>query len=68
MDPKYEEPRPAEMTAQAIAASTRVKQMEHEEAYQKATVDVMNQLRDVEGDDMSKSMKVQIQQWFTECR
>lgn len=57
-----------EMTAQAIAASTRVKQMEHEEAYQKATVDVMNQLRDVEGDDMSKSMKVQIQQWFTECR
>uniref|UniRef100_A0A3P8QLU2 AAA+ ATPase domain-containing protein n=1 Tax=Astatotilapia calliptera TaxID=8154 RepID=A0A3P8QLU2_ASTCA len=64
----YEEPRPAEMTAQAIAASTRVKQMEHEEAYQKATVDVMNQLRDVEGDDMSKSMKVQIQQWFTECR
>lgn len=68
MDPKYEEPRPVEMTAQAIAASTRVKQMEHEEAYQKATVDVMNQLRDVEGDDMSKSMKVQIQQWFTECR
>lgn len=68
MDPKYEEPRPEEMTAQAIAASTRVKQMEHEEAYQKATVDVMNQLRDVEGDDMSKSMKVQIQQWFTECR
>lgn len=68
MDPKYEEPRPAEMTAQAIEASTRVKQMEHEEAYQKATVDVMNQLRDVEGDDMSKSMKVQIQQWFTECR
>uniref|UniRef100_A0A3B4FER6 IQ and AAA domain-containing protein 1-like n=1 Tax=Pundamilia nyererei TaxID=303518 RepID=A0A3B4FER6_9CICH len=67
MDPKYEEPRPVEMTAQAIAASTRVKQMEHEEAYQKATVDVMNQLRDVEGDDMSKSMKVQIQQWFTEC-
>lgn len=56
------------MTAQAIEASTRVKQMEHEEAYQKATVDVMNQLRDVEGDDMSKSMKVQIQQWFTECR
>uniref|UniRef100_I3IZZ0 Zgc:153738 n=1 Tax=Oreochromis niloticus TaxID=8128 RepID=I3IZZ0_ORENI len=68
MDPKYEAPRPAEMTAQAIEASTRVKQMEHEEAYQKATVDVMNQLRDVEGDDMSKSMKVQIQQWFTECR
>lgn len=68
MDPKYEVPRPAEMTAQAIEASTRVKQMEHEEAYQKATVDVMNQLRDVEGDDMSKSMKVQIQQWFTECR
>lgn len=68
MDPKYEEPRPAETTAQAIEASTRVKQTEHEEAYQKATVDVMNQLRDVEGDDMSKSMKVQIQQWFTECR
>uniref|UniRef100_A0AAQ5ZR25 IQ motif containing with AAA domain 1 n=1 Tax=Amphiprion ocellaris TaxID=80972 RepID=A0AAQ5ZR25_AMPOC len=68
MDPKHQLPSPAETTAQANEACTRVKQEEHEEAYQKSIEVVTNQLRDMEGHDMSKTMKEQIRQWFIECR
>lgn len=68
MDPKYQVLRPAEINAQASEACTRVKQEEHEEAYQKSIVVVTNQLREMEGHDMSKTLKEQIRQWFLECR
>ncbi|KAM9385811.1 dynein regulatory complex protein 11 [Pholidichthys leucotaenia] len=68
LDPKYHMPCPAEITAQTSEASTRVKREEHEEAYQKSTTAVTNQLRETEGHDMSKTMKEQIRQWFIECR
>ncbi|XP_026201035.1 dynein regulatory complex protein 11 isoform X2 [Anabas testudineus] len=68
MDPKYRVPCPAETTAQANEASTRIKQEEYDEDYQKSIVAVTNQLRDVEGHDMSKTMKEQIRQWFVDCR
>uniref|UniRef100_A0A3Q3H341 Zgc:153738 n=1 Tax=Kryptolebias marmoratus TaxID=37003 RepID=A0A3Q3H341_KRYMA len=68
MDPKYERPCPEEITAQANEACTRLKQKEHEEAYQKSVEEVMNQLREKEAHDMSKNMKSQIRQWFFECR
>ncbi|XP_049443686.1 dynein regulatory complex protein 11 [Epinephelus fuscoguttatus] len=68
MDPKYQVPCPAEITAQANEACTRIKQEEHDKDYQKSVVAVTNQLRDVEGSDMSNTMKTQIRQWFIECR
>ncbi|CAJ1060642.1 dynein regulatory complex protein 11 isoform X1 [Xyrichtys novacula] len=68
MDPKYHVPCPAEITAQANEAYFRIKQEEYEEDYLKSVVAVTNQLRDVEGSDMSKTMKQQIRQWFIECR
>ncbi|XP_070765243.1 dynein regulatory complex protein 11 [Enoplosus armatus] len=68
MDPKYQVPCPAEITAQASEACTRIKQEEHDEDYLKSVVAITNQLRDVEGHDMSKTMKDQIRQWFIECR
>ncbi|XP_030288191.1 dynein regulatory complex protein 11 [Sparus aurata] len=68
MDPKYKLPLPAEIIAQAIEASLRIKQEEYEDDYQKSVVAVTNKIRDVEGDDISKTMKDQIQQWFIECR
>ncbi|XP_070817354.1 dynein regulatory complex protein 11 [Chaetodon trifascialis] len=68
MDPKYQVPCLAEITAQASEASTRIKQEDHEDDYQKSVVAVTNQLRDVESHDMSKTMKEQIRQWFIECR
>uniref|UniRef100_A0A8D2ZQ37 AAA+ ATPase domain-containing protein n=1 Tax=Scophthalmus maximus TaxID=52904 RepID=A0A8D2ZQ37_SCOMX len=68
MDPKYQVPCPAEVTAQASEACTRMKQQEHEEEYQKSIVAVTKQLRDIEGHDISKTMKDQIRQWFIECR
>ncbi|XP_042372405.1 dynein regulatory complex protein 11 [Plectropomus leopardus] len=68
MHPKYQVPCPAEIAVQANEACTRIKQMEHNEDYQKSVVAVTNQLRDVEGHDMSNTMKDQIRQWFIECR
>uniref|UniRef100_A0A3B4ZN18 IQ motif containing with AAA domain 1 n=1 Tax=Stegastes partitus TaxID=144197 RepID=A0A3B4ZN18_9TELE len=68
MDPKHQLPTSAEITAQANEACTRAKQEEYEEAYQKSMEDVTKQLRDMEGHDMSKTMKDQIRQWFIECR
>lgn len=68
MDPKYETPCPAEITAQAYKDSTRVKQEEYEEDYLKSVKAITNQLRDAEGHDMSETMKAQIRQWFIECR
>ncbi|XP_028259823.1 dynein regulatory complex protein 11 [Parambassis ranga] len=68
MDPKYQVLCPSEVTAQTIEACTRVTQEAHEEAYQKAVVAVTQQLREIEGPDMSKCMKDQIRQWFIECR
>ncbi|XP_074491372.1 dynein regulatory complex protein 11 [Sebastes fasciatus] len=68
MDPKYQVTVPAEITAQAGEACTRIKQEEHDEDYQKCAVALTNQLRDVECHDMSKTMKEQIRQWFIECR
>uniref|UniRef100_A0A8C4GK26 Zgc:153738 n=1 Tax=Dicentrarchus labrax TaxID=13489 RepID=A0A8C4GK26_DICLA len=68
MDPKYKLPCPAEITAEANDACTRIKQEEYGEDYQKSVVAITNQLRDVEGHDISKTMKDQIRQWFIECR
>ncbi|XP_053177680.1 dynein regulatory complex protein 11 [Scomber japonicus] len=68
MDPKYQVPCPAEITTQGIEACTRIKQEDHEEDYLKSLVAVTNQLRVVEGHDISKTMKEQIRQWFIECR
>ncbi|KAK1897172.1 Dynein regulatory complex protein 11 [Dissostichus eleginoides] len=68
MDPKYQVPCPTEIAAQSSEASTKIKQEEHNEDYQKSLVSVTNQLRDVEGYDISKTMKEQIRQWFIECR
>ncbi|KAI4829107.1 hypothetical protein KUCAC02_023169 [Chaenocephalus aceratus] len=68
MDPKYKVPCPTEIAAQSSEASRKIKQEEHNEDYQKSLVSVTNQLRDVEGYDISKTMKEQIRQWFIECR
>ncbi|KAK5869889.1 hypothetical protein PBY51_024572 [Eleginops maclovinus] len=68
MDPKFQAPSPAEVAALSSEACTKIKQEEHCEDYQKSLVSVTNQLRDVEGDDISKTMKEQIRQWFIECR
>uniref|UniRef100_A0A8D3D3N6 AAA+ ATPase domain-containing protein n=1 Tax=Scophthalmus maximus TaxID=52904 RepID=A0A8D3D3N6_SCOMX len=68
MDPKYQVPCPAEVTAQASEACTRMKQQEHEEEYQKSMVAAKKQLQDIEGHDITKTMKDQIRQWFIECR
>ncbi|XP_074524462.1 dynein regulatory complex protein 11 [Halichoeres trimaculatus] len=68
MDPKYEVPRPAEITAQDCETSTRIKQEEYEEDYLKAVVAITNQLREAEGHDISETLKAQIRQWFIECR
>lgn len=68
MNPKYQVPCPAEITAQATEASIWIKQEEYEEDYQKSAASVTDQLRDVEGHDMSKTMQEQIRQWFIDCR
>ncbi len=68
MDPKYQVHCTAEITARASEACTRIKQEEHEDDYQRSVVAITTQLRNVEGDDMSKTMKEQIRQWFIECR
>lgn len=68
MDPKYKELLPSEVTAQDSEDKTRWTREEHEEDYQKTIKSVTKQLKDVEGLDISKSMKDQIRQWFLECR
>ncbi|CAB1444708.1 unnamed protein product [Pleuronectes platessa] len=68
MDPKYKVPRPAEIAVKATEACNQIKQQEHEEDYQKSIVAITKQLLDVEGHDMSNTMKDQIRQWFIECR
>ncbi|XP_062419415.1 dynein regulatory complex protein 11 [Pungitius pungitius] len=68
MDPKIQVPGPAVITAQASEAFTRIKLEEYNADFQKSSVAVTNQLRDVEGHDMRKAMKDQIRQWFIECR
>lgn len=68
MDPKYQALLPAEISARENEARTRIIQKEHEEDYQKCMVAITNQLRDVEGHDISQNMKDQIRQWFFECR
>ncbi|XP_047231378.1 dynein regulatory complex protein 11 isoform X2 [Girardinichthys multiradiatus] len=68
MDPKYQVPCPAEITAQATEASIRIKQKKYEEAYLKSTEEILKQLRDTERLDMSKTIKSQIREWFFECR
>ncbi|XP_071399760.1 dynein regulatory complex protein 11 [Centroberyx affinis] len=67
MEPKHQQPCPAATTAQATKARTRTKQEEHEEDFQRSIVTITNKLRDVEGPDMSETMKDQIRQWFVEC-
>lgn len=68
MDPKYKLPCPEEIAALAAEANSRIKQKEHEEAYQKSVEEVFNQLREREAHDMSETLKSQIRQWFYECR
>lgn len=68
MDPKYLAPSPAEVALLAAEACTRLKQQEHEAAYQKAVVAVTNQLREMEGNNMSNTLKSQVREWFFKCR
>ncbi|XP_035032932.2 dynein regulatory complex protein 11-like [Hippoglossus stenolepis] len=68
MDPKYKVPSSAEIGARATEVFNWNRQQEHEEDYQKAIVAITKQLLDVEGHDMSNTMKDQIRQWFIECR
>ncbi|KAM4574468.1 dynein regulatory complex protein 11 isoform 2-T2 [Fundulus diaphanus] len=68
VDPKYQAPCSAEVAAQAIEASIRIKQKKHEEAYLKSIEEILKQLREMEYHDTSKTMKSQIRQWFFECR
>ncbi|XP_062251903.1 dynein regulatory complex protein 11-like [Platichthys flesus] len=68
MNPKYKVPSSAEIGARAAEVFNCKRQREHEEDYQKAIVAITKQLLDVEGHDMSNTMKDQIRQWFIECR
>ncbi|XP_023195833.1 IQ and AAA domain-containing protein 1 isoform X2 [Xiphophorus maculatus] len=68
MDPKYQVPLSAEIDAQAIDTSIRVKQKKHEEVYQNAIDEILKQIREMEWNDISKTLKNQIRQWFYECR
>lgn len=68
MDPKYQKPLPSEITAQENEDKTRLTREEYEEDYQKTVKSLIKQLKDVEGLDISKTMKDQIRQWFLECR
>uniref|UniRef100_A0A8C5I4R0 Zgc:153738 n=1 Tax=Gouania willdenowi TaxID=441366 RepID=A0A8C5I4R0_GOUWI len=68
LDPKYELPRPAEISAMKSENSNREKRDEFEEAYQKSIVTVTNELLQNEGHNMSQTMKELIRQWFIECR
>ncbi|KAM4629825.1 dynein regulatory complex protein 11 [Polymixia lowei] len=67
MEPGHEQPCLASTTAQTNEDRRRIKQEEHEEDYQKSTVAITNQLREVEGPDIRETMKDQIRQWFIEC-
>ncbi|XP_072295214.1 dynein regulatory complex protein 11 [Eucyclogobius newberryi] len=68
IDPKYDATLPSEITAQENESHTRVVQQEHEELYQKSIVVIATSLKEVEGHDISQTMKDQIRQWFFECR
>lgn len=68
MDPKYLQPLPSEIAAQCAEDKTRLTREEYEEDYQKTIKSLIKQLKDVEGLDISKTMKDQIRQWFLECR
>ncbi|XP_032429162.1 dynein regulatory complex protein 11 [Xiphophorus hellerii] len=68
MDPKYQAPLAAEIDAQAIDTSIRVKQKKHEEVYLNAIDEILKQIREMEWNDISKTLKNQIRQWFYECR
>lgn len=68
MDPKYKQPLPSEIAAQENEDKTRMTREEYEEDYQKTVKALIKQLKDVEGLDISKTMKDQIRQWFLECR
>lgn len=68
MDPKYQVPLSAEIDAQAIDTSIRVKQQKHEEVYLNAIDEILKQIREMEWNDISKTLKSQIRQWFYECR
>ncbi|XP_053286786.1 dynein regulatory complex protein 11 [Pleuronectes platessa] len=68
MDPKYKVPSSAEIGARATEVFNCNRQREHEEDYQKAIVAITKQLLDVEGHDMSNTLKDQIRQWLIECR
>lgn len=68
MDRKYRKLLPPEITAQDYEDKTLMTREEYEEDYQKTIKAVTKQLRDVEGLDISKTMKDQLRQWFFECR
>ncbi|XP_056132113.1 dynein regulatory complex protein 11 isoform X2 [Lampris incognitus] len=69
MEPRLkQQPCPAVIAAQANEARQRIKQEENESDYQRATVSITKQLRDLEAPEIRDSMKDQIQQWFIECR
>lgn len=68
MDPKYQKALPSEIAAQDDEDKTRLTREEYEEDYQKTITSLIKQLKDVEGLDISKTMKDQIRQWFFECR
>ncbi|KAL6459341.1 hypothetical protein MHYP_G00328130 [Metynnis hypsauchen] len=58
---------PAASAAEATKTCRRTKQEEHEEDYQKSLISITNSLRELEGPNMTETMKDQIRQWFIEC-
>uniref|UniRef100_A0AAR2M1E6 AAA+ ATPase domain-containing protein n=1 Tax=Pygocentrus nattereri TaxID=42514 RepID=A0AAR2M1E6_PYGNA len=58
---------PAALVAEATKTCRRTKQEEHEEDYQKSLISITNSLRELEGPNMTETMKDQIRQWFIEC-
>ncbi|XP_038128064.1 dynein regulatory complex protein 11 [Cyprinodon tularosa] len=65
---EYDTPSSAEIAAQAIKSSIQIQQKKHEEDYLKSVEQILKQLREIESQDMSNTMKNQIRQWFYECR
>lgn len=47
-----------------MEAKRRETQVEHDDAYQKALVEIKDELREKEGDDMVENMKDEIRNWF----
>jgi hypothetical protein len=62
--PPQEYPHAYQDRLKIMEAKRRETQVEHDNAYQKALVEIKEELREKEGDDMIESMKNEIREWF----